>query len=298
MIRQIDDDQLDEIDPIIDRVQQQIPLPENFADQIKDSVRRDRSCILGYFSEDGSLQGVSLFGKVSSRISFAFADGDLEIENELVSSIFEKFKTEFSYMTTGGPWISDEMHKHILNLGFKEFKRAYKSLPRQDIEALEEPNLPEGMEFEVYMSEVKEEIAELMFLGNDGHVDQDVFPDFFGSKEDCQRLIENIEASRYGEYKDSSSWILRDKGKAIGACFMTIRNGEAGYIPDIVIDPSYRGRGLGKAVQVHSMKRQTESEPNITKMDLDVTLNNTARFLYDSLGFETVREYTMYTWKK
>lgn len=298
MIRQIDDDQLDDIDLLIDRFKEQTPVPENFAEQIKESVRKDRACILGYFSEDGSLQGVSFFGKISKRISFAFADGDLDVEKELVSSLFDEFKTEFSYMTTGGPWITDEIEAHLFSLGFEEFRRAHRTLLKADLEALEEPILPEGMQFEVYTSESKEEIAELMFIGNDGHIDQDVFPDFFGSKEDCQRLIDNIEASRYGEYRESSSWILRDNRKAIGACFMTIRNGEAGYIPDIVIDPDYRRRGLGKAIQVHSMKRQIESEPLLTKIDLDVTLSNNARFLYDSLGFETVNEYTMYTWRK
>jgi len=172
------------------------------------------------------------------------------------------------------------------------------TMPRIDVEVLEEPSLPEGMKFNNYSSEMKDETADLMFKGNDGHVDQNVFPDFFGSPEDCQRFIENIEANRYGEYKESSSCILSENGKVIGVCFMTVRNGDTGYIPDIVIDPAYRGRGLGKAIQVHSMKRQIESEPSMIKMDLDVTLANDARFLYDSLGFESVREYTIYTWKK
>ncbi len=298
MIKPIDEDKLDDIDPIIDRMKEQNPIPDNFAEQIKTAVSKDRGCILGYYSEDASLLGVSFFGKISKRISFTFADGDFDIEKELVSSLIDEFKNEFSYMTTGGPWIADEMEEHLLGLGFKGFRRAYRTLPKADAEALEEPSLPEGMHFEVYTPEAKEEIAELMFISNEGHVDQDVFPDFFGSREDCQRLIDNIVANRYGEYKESSSWILRDNEKAIGACFMTIRNGEAGYIPDIVIDPDYRRRGLGKAIQVHSMKRQIESEPSITKIDLDVTLSNNARFLYDSLGFETVRENTMYTWRK
>ena len=79
---------------------------------------------------------------------------------------------------------------------------------------------------------------------------------------------------------------------------MTCRNGDTGYIPDIVIDHDYRGRGLGKAILIHSMKRQLKSDAAITKVDLDVTLSNDARLLYESLGFENVREYTMYTWKK
>ena len=68
MIRPIDDDQLDNIDTIIDRMKELNPLPDNFAEQIKTAVFKDRARILGYFSEDGSLQGLSFFGKISKRI--------------------------------------------------------------------------------------------------------------------------------------------------------------------------------------------------------------------------------------
>ena len=301
MIREIEVDQVDEIDPMIALFRERSGegvVPENFITQVKDSVSINRASLIGSYAEDGALNGIGLFGKVSSRISFIFADGDLDVEKKLVSTLFERFSQECSFITTGGPWISDAMSQHILDIGFMKFKRAYRTMRRSDLEALKESPLPDGMQLDVYTPEVKEEIANLMFKCNDGHVDQDVFPDFFGSPEDCQRLIDNIEAGRYGEYKESSSWILRENEQAIGACFMTIRNGDTGYIPDIVIDPAYRKRGLGKAIQVNSMKRQAESESSIVKVDLDVTLSNNARYLYDSLGFETVREYTMYTWKK
>ena len=298
MIRQIDASELNIIDQIISRFREQISVPENFADQIRDAVQNDRACLYGYFAEDGSLKGLVLFGKVSRRISFAFADGNLEIEKDLVSTIFDRFSGEVSYMITGGPWMSDAMSQHVVDIGFKEFRRAYMTLPRTDLESLDEPSLPEEMQFEIYTPEMKEEIADLMFKGNDGHVDQALFPDFFESLEACRRLIDNIVANRYGDYKESSSWILRESSRAIGVCFMTIRNGDSGYIPDIVIDPAYRRRGLGRAIQVQSMKRQIESESSLKKVDLDVTLSNKARFLYDSLGFKTVSEYTMYTWRK
>jgi ribosomal protein S18 acetylase RimI-like enzyme len=301
MIRELESTQLDDIDPIIDRFREQSAegaIPDNFEEQLKDAVIKDRGCLYGCFAEDGSILGIGFFGKGGSRIPFVYADGNLDLEKELVNTLFDRFSKESSFLVTGGPWISDTMSQHILDIGFMKFNRAYMTLPRTNLEALQEPTLPEGMKFDVYTSEMKDETTDLMFKGNNGHVDQNVFPDFFGSPEDCQRLIENIEAGRYGEYKESSSWILSENGKVIGVCFMTIRNGDTGYIPDIVIDPAYRGRGLGKAIQVHSMKRQIESESSLVKVDLDVTLTNNARFLYDSLGFESVREYTIYTWQK
>ncbi|MFW9794868.1 MAG: GNAT family N-acetyltransferase [Candidatus Thorarchaeota archaeon] len=301
MIKEIEWDQLHDIDPLINRFREVLgesAFPENFSDQIRDSVSNKRASLFGDFADDGSLRGLGLFGKISSRISFVFADGNFEIEKGIVNTLFDRFSSERSYIVTGGPWLTDSLVQLIIELGFVKHDRAYMTLARADVENLSEPVLPEAMSFETYTENNREEISDLVFRCTDGHVDQDVFPEYFGTPETCVKLLENIESNRYGDYTEGLSWILRHDDKDIGACFMTCRNGDTGYIPDIVIEHEYRGQGLGKAILVHSMKRQLESESAITKVDLDVTLNNNARFLYKSLGFKDVREYTTYTWKK
>lgn len=301
MIREITSTQLDDIDPLIAQFREHSEkdtIPENFGAQIKDAVTNDKAYLYGDYSDDESLRGIGLFGKVSSRISFVYAGGNLEIEKELARVLFNRFSMECSSITTSGPWISDGMSNYIVELGFTKHDRAHMTLAKDEIEMLPDPVLPTNMFFDVYSESNRDEISRLVFKGNDGTVDQDVFPDFFSTPENCTRLLESIEANRYGNYKESSSWILRQEDIAIGACFMTIRNGDTGYIPDIVIEPGFRGNGLGKAILVHSMKRQIESEPTIAKINLDVTLSNNARYLYESLGFKTVQNNTMYTWKK
>lgn len=301
MIREFEATKLDDIDPIITRFIEQAEentVPPDFGEQVKTAVSKDRACLYGEYDENDSLRGIGLFGKVSSRISFVFADGNQKIEQKLVSRLFDIFSKERSFITTGGAWIDDAMSQHILKIGFDRHDREHMTLARVEIEKLPEPELPADMVFEVYTESHRDEIADLVFRGNEGHVDQDVFPDFFGTPKDCKRLLENIENNRYGDYKEQSSWILRHDDTAIGVCLMTIRGGETGYIPDIVIEPSYRGRGLGKAILVYSMKRQAESEASMDKINLDVTLSNNAYYLYQSLGFQTIREYTMYTWRK
>ena len=301
MIREFEPTKLDEIDPIIERLIEQTEesqIPPNFLEQIKTAVSKDRGCIYGDYDEDGALRGIGFFGKVSSRISFVFADGNREIEQNLVSTLFERFSKERSFITTGGPWVDDVMSQYIRKIGFSKHDRQHMTLAKPEIERLSEPEFPADMSIEVYIESHRDEISELVFRGNDSHVDQDVFPDFFATPEDCKRLLENIENNRYGDYKKQSSWILRQDDVAIGACFMTIRNGDTGYIPDIVIEPELRGRGLGKALLIHSMKRQSENEESLEKIDLDVTLSNNAYYLYESLGFKTVREYSIYTWRK
>jgi ribosomal protein S18 acetylase RimI-like enzyme len=301
MIRKFDSEKISDVEPIITRLREQFDerlIPENFTERIRDSVAAARASLFGAYADDESLIGIGLFGKVSSRISLVFADDDVEVEKQLVDVIFHEFSKQCSYIVTGGPWLSDSLAQHIIDLGFTKHDRAYMTLSRAEIETLSDPILPDGMRFEVFEESNHDEIADLIFKCTDGHVDQDVFPEFFGTPKDCQQFVENIKANRYGNYKDGLSWILRCSKSGLGACFMTYREEDTGYIPHIVIEPKYRGRGLGKAILVHSMKKQLESEQAISKIDLDVTLSNTARYLYKSLGFKKVSEYSVYTWKK
>ncbi len=299
MIIEIASNQLDEIGPIIERLREQREdVPENFLDMIRDSVSQENSSLYGNYSEDGSVNGIGLFGKTTSRLSLVFTDGDLELEKQITNTIFEKYSTEYAFIETSGPWISDSLFQHMLELGFSKYDRAYMTLPREDIESLTEPVLPDGMHFDVYTENDRNEISKLVFKCKDGSVDKGVFPHFYETLEYCLNLLESIEANRYGEYMDGLSWILRKGNRKIGACFTTCRNRDTGYIPDIVLDHEFRGQGLGKAMLVHSMKRQLESDSAIVKVDLDVTIGNRARFLYESLGFKDVREHSTYTWMK
>ncbi|MFX1483978.1 MAG: GNAT family N-acetyltransferase [Promethearchaeota archaeon] len=301
MIQEISVDNINDIRPLIERYNKQGPevqLPENFAEQVKTSISENKACFYGAYSDHGSIRGIALFGRESKRINFVFADGDLETEKLLITALFDRFSQESPYIAAGGLWISEDLAEHIQSIGFGRHDRMHMSLSREDIEVLDDPTLPDGMSFEPYCPELREEICEVVFDGNDGHVDQNIFPEFFGTVDACRSFLENIETNRYGEYRDALSWILRRDGRAIGACFMTVRNGDMGYIPDIVVNKEFRGQKLGRAILVHSMKRLLESDSDLIKIELDVTLSNIARFLYESLGFTKLQEYTLYTWKK
>ena len=225
------------------------------------------------------------------------AKDEEEEEIQLVDTLFNNHSADSPYVGASGPWITETMSNRFVELGFRKIDRAYMTLDRKPIESLEIPELSNDMELEVFNDSQIDEVAQLMFKGNGGHIDQITFPNFFGSVEACKQLTENIMKNVYGVYKEPYSWLLRENGKLIGACLMTIRDkGDAGYIPDIVIDPDYQGKGLGKAMLIHSMKEILTGEPDMVKVDLDVTLENDARFLYKSVGYETVREYSMYTW--
>lgn len=299
MIRTIKEDELELIDPIITKFGQESDsgIPPKFIETVKSSVKEGKAFVYGAFADNNSINGIGMFGNVSKRLSFVYAAGNADLEVELVDTLFNIHSHDCSMIHTGGPWVTEVISNHLVQLGFRKLDRAYMTLDRKSVEAFDSPVLAENMSFEVYANPHIDELSQVVFKSNDGHIDQIVFPNFFGTPADCKTLIENIEKNVYGEYKEPYSWLLRENGLLIGACLMTIRNkGDTGYIPDIVVVPEHRGKGLGKAILIHSMKEIVAGEPDIVKVDLDVTLENDARFLYKSVGFKNVREYSMYSW--
>jgi len=299
MIRKIKEDELELIDPIMTKFGQETDsgIPPNFMESVKTSVKEGKAFLYGAFSDNNNLNGIGMFGNVSKRLSFVYGSGNVDLEIELIDAIFNNHSPDCSYIHAGGPLTTEAISNHLVKLGFRKLDRAYMTLNRKSVDAVDSPELSDGMKLEVYDNSRIDELSEVVFTSNEGLVDQIVFPNFFGTVENCKTLIENIENSVYGEYKKPYSWLLIEDNRIIGACLMTIRNkGDTGYIPDIVINPNYRGKGLGKMLLTHSMKELLAGEPDIVKIDLDVTLENNARFLYKSLGYDTVREYSMYTW--
>ena len=301
MIQKIQSDSIDIIDPLVITMREKIGkdvVPYNIGDTLKKSVTEGKNFLYGVFDEDDYLQGFGFWKGVSEGISYVFSE-DPELETLLIDEIFRIHSIDCSTIMAAGPWVTESISKHLIKIGFRELERAYMSVYRDANASLDYVNLPKNMNFENYDEKYRIEVASVIFKGNNGLIDQIVFPNFLGSVEKCVSLVKDIENSVYGTYMKPYSWILKHDEKIIGACFMTIHNDEGtGYIPDIVIDPDYQGQRLGKAILVHSLKNLLEGESNIEKVSLDVTLENNARYLYQSLGFTTVNEYSMYTWVK
>jgi len=83
MIREITPEEIEDIRPIFNRIREKLSdIPENFLDRIKESVSTDKASLYANYDDGGSVNGVALFGKVSSRFSIIFADGNLELEKD------------------------------------------------------------------------------------------------------------------------------------------------------------------------------------------------------------------------
>ncbi len=306
MIRRINFDEFSQIENLLEAFEEQIgpnpfPQPVSFKDQTENALKLERLTVFAKYDEKNPI-GLVIIGNPTSRISVIHVDSSTnnlsEVERELFDFGFEHLAKTSSDIRIGGRPLGTTLQDYPETKGFRRFDRKFMTLSREKIESLTDPILPEGYSFETYDEDKREIVADIVFKSNVNNIDVDVFPQFFKSLEASVKLLEDIEQSVYGKYKDGHSKILMHDGKAIGAIFLTMTANDTGYIPDICILPDYRGKGLGKAILIYSLKEQMKLESELIKNNLDVTKENPAKYLYERVGYEDVTHYSMYRWTK
>lgn len=306
MIKQISSDEFGRIEKNLESFEEKMgpspfPQPISFKDQMKNALELEQIAVFAKFEKEIPI-GIVILSVANSRISILHVEESVDniekIERELFDYGFEYLAQSNSTIRIGGRSLGTTLEGYPETKGFRRFDRKHMTLSRKKIEALPNPELPEGYSFSTYDESMRDEIAGIVFESNVGSIDVEVFPEFFGSLEVSIRLLENIEQNRYGKYQHPHSKILHHNGKSIGACFLTATAEDTGYVPDICILQDYRGNGFGKAILVYSLKEMMRLEPKLVKNNLDVTISNPARFLYESLGYEDVNHYSMYSWEK
>ncbi len=306
MIRQISLESFDEVQDIIKEYSSStdegpfaplVPLEE----RLKKGLSEGAIELYASFENEQSI-GFSVLGLRSGGISILYASESardrFHSKKELFDYGFDKLSKEFSLVRIGSSSVDGELSKYALTRGFEKYDRKHMTLSRDKISSLSQRELSEEFTFADYDRERKEEMIKLIYEANTGNIDVHVFPNFFSTPEAVESLIENIEKSVYGKYEEGYSFVIHKLGKPVGVIFLTQTDDETGYIPDICIQKEERGQGLGRAILVYSFKKMIEGKPNITKINLDVTIDNPARYLYESLGFEDVRHYSVYIWNK
>jgi ribosomal protein S18 acetylase RimI-like enzyme len=280
--------------------------PPTLIEQVIDHWENQRIEVYAKIDTDNQILGIAILGLVSNRISMicmAEAAQTLDepqivsIQIELFEAGYKRLKTTGDFILSGGP-LADSIREHALSLGFRGFERASMEASREVLESLDDPTLTQDLSFIPFDESMKGTLGELIYRGNVGSVDVDVFPLFFGTEEHALKLIEDTIDNQFGEFKSpDDSRVLKKGDSLVGVCLISIR-GSFAYIPDICIEPSLRRKGLGRALLVHTLKRLMRTYSDLDGVGLDVTLENPAKHLYDSLGFKEQRRYEILNWMK
>lgn len=299
MISKLPMERIDDISDLLESLTQSFPLenrpPRSFLDIIKEAVENGNAEVLVSQTKGDAITGFLSIGLVSNSISLLYSSKDDNERKSLFKAGFEKLRDTGKPIRFAGPWVTDELSEYAVSMGFRKFDRKFMTADKETLMEFNPKILAEEYVVELYTDEMKGTVADLIYRANESNIDVMVFPHFFGTIEACERLIDNTKNNHYGQWKDNISKVLIHDEKVIGVCLLTLR-GNYGYIPDISIDPDYRRRGLGRYLLVRSLQDLLRSDKQLTGISLDVTLENPARFLYESLGFKDVRKYSMYTW--
>ncbi|MFX0206432.1 MAG: GNAT family N-acetyltransferase [Candidatus Hodarchaeota archaeon] len=222
---------------------------------------------------------------------------DDSIEIKLFKKVFQELSSKLSTIRIMGYQPSTKLQRILAKYNFQPFERHFMSIPRKTVEALPEPDLPDGFHFDTWNEELNHVGIEIMTDAHIGSVDNLIFS-FFRNQKTGMAFMQNLESHRWGKFKPSNTSILKHDGTPIGVCFMTVLN-QNGYIPDFVLKMDFKGKGLGKKLFVRSLKWFLQQEPESQAIDLDVTKKNTiALNIYKNTGFEIKRTYSVYTWNK
>ncbi|MFW9916915.1 MAG: GNAT family N-acetyltransferase [Candidatus Thorarchaeota archaeon] len=313
MIKRLTTENIDDLDGLIEDFlqflqekygQPAFPLKE----QLQDAISQNTRAIFAVYDQDGKTVGMTVGNLASHWITLFYVQNMLNPSGNSKTFIYEKelFEAIFTYLKENFPNVgitrdlSKALGKHIVELGFQRFERAHMSISRSEINELAEPPLPPDFTFTAWNKEMRESLVEILGQShfNSDHVDGQVFPQFSGV-DGVRFLLEGIENSTFGQFKEEFPRVLKHNGKPIGICFLTTLSSNDGYIPEIAILPSCRGKRLGRALIVHSIKHFIEIEPEIPRVDLDVTLDNIpAGALYSSLGFQERQRYFLSVWNR
>ncbi|MFX0066017.1 MAG: GNAT family N-acetyltransferase [Candidatus Hermodarchaeota archaeon] len=299
MIKEITLETLDDLsDVITDFLQflkEKYGRPEfPFKEQLREQLSRNARNVFALYNQENRAIGFAMTHPEGiTRIYVQNSIANTEIyEKELFNAAFNHLKSCYSVIRIWDQSISDNLGNYACKLGFQDSRRARMFIDKKTIENLAEPDIPSEYMFTAWNNDVLPSIVSLIASP---HFDGS---NLFAGIDQATQFFDNLKTNMYGQYSEHYTRILTNNEECLGACFLTSFP-EFGYIPEIVISPSHRGKGLGKALLIHSLKQFIEKEPKFSRIELDVTIKNIpAKKTYDSLGFQEKNRYSVFIWNK
>ena len=300
MISELDVESYDDIQQLFERSlqlwpEERRPPIQSLLDQLKEGGSKGLVSIYVSRDDDDAFTGYVSIGRRSNSISFCYANEDNTLEKEFLQLALNELKENGKAVKAGGPWVTPQISQQLFSLGFNKYDRKSMTLEKDTVESLPVPSQPEEITLHAYDTEMKEEVVDLIYAANIENIDIHVFPEFFSERDLVAKLVQDTENSRWGTWRDGISKVLTKERKIIGVCFWTMQD-TIGYIPEIAIHPDYKRKGLGRYILVASMKALLDEADDLTGFRLDVTMDNPARNLYESVGFKDDVHYSMYSW--
>lgn len=149
-----------------------------------------------------------------------------------------------------------------------------------------EPDVPDGYSLVPWEDRLLNVHAEVKFRSFRTEMDANVFPSL-GNRDGCQRLM--TEIARRSGFVPEATWLVQHWAEGrrrpeLCGTIQGVSDSAGGWVQNVGITPSHRGRGLGTILLYHSLAGFQRA--GIDRVYLEVTAQNVgACRLYQRLGF-------------
>ncbi len=267
-------------------------------DQFKEALKTDVFESFAVYDSSNIAIGFALIRVDQGRIALFYLSDHTEkdmLEIGLFNKIFKRLKMNNTTISSEEDF-SDQLSDYLVEIGFEVLERSNIEITRDKIGELISPDLPNGYSFSSWDPEKIEKIAEMMSSLSQDTLDAEIYP-FFKTKEGCHNFIKSIEDGKRGEFNKELSRILSYNEEPIGYCFITKSDDSTAFSPDFGVSKLYQGKGLGKALLIHTLIFVINNDSKIDRILGTVTQNNLPAFtLYEKLGFNEFEHGRAYVW--
>ena len=248
---------------------------------VEHELARAKDCVVA--ATDSGLAG---YASLDAEQSVALAAVDADTADELLEDIEGRARERrLDHVTCVAVPEDTVLWQSLERSGFtreRDIVRMWRSLEGQ----LESPSWPDGITVRSYTDADGERVQALLDAAYSGwdpdHVEL--------SQEDWLAFM-----TAHAEF-DPALWFLCERNGDLVACALHWRASDAaGWVKDIVVRESERGRGLGQALLLHGFREYRDR--GAVRVGLKVDANNPAGAvkLYEKVGFVIDRTYRIWT---
>jgi mycothiol synthase len=232
--------------------------------------------------EDGQLVGHALL-EPTQDLGLAARDAGIGAA-VLARAVRRARERDFARLALTAVDEDDPVCETVRNGGFardREILRMWRALNT----ALPEPRWPDGVTVRPYGDDDGERVHALL---DDAYAGWD--PDYIGRDHDDWLTF----MTRHEEF-DPDLWFLAERDGALVGCALHWRETEgSGWVKDIVVHESERGRGLGTALLQHAFHTYAGRGAARVGLKVDSTNPTGAPALYERAGFVTDQRYAIW----
>ena len=200
-------------------------------------------------------------------------------------------RVQSQFVSIDCPWLTPAFEREGFRTDWREFLRLELRRPRAPVRSLPMLHL------EPWQGTHLREAAAIMQAAYNGEADAQI-NELYRTSDGCQVVLENIlHQGGCGIPIGEASAIARHRGRGIGFVVVTEIAPRQGHLPQVAVLPEYQGRSIGRLLLDYSVSHLAALQFDTLSLIVSRS-NHRALTLYQSMGFESVLPFPVFTWER